>query len=882
MSSVAGGLVGILVSDFSKEASYLCRFKTYVEDFEEKKSSLDAKRIIVLQAVEEAKMRNETQVSAEVLKWLRQTDYYISQEDPIPMKTCLFGWCPNFCWNYRQGKKVAKWTREITDLIKKGDFSRVAHGNELPGIEFYSQNFIDFESRESEFQKLVNALEDVNFSMIGLYGMGGTGKTTLAKQVGILVKNSGAFGRVIFVVVPSPPDIKKIQLNIASQLPLYLEEGKEEVYSRILWTRIASYDKRVLIILDGMWEELDLTDIGIPHGSNHMNCCVLITTRNSRVCDVMGSQRTIGLQTLTTDQDALNLFVEHVGITKGDLMFNEYMNRAREIVRECGGLPIAIVTIATTFKSWPLREWKIALEALQRCEPLHNVHEGMTQVYDALRSSYDRLEGSAKHVFLLCSLFPQGYEIPLHLLCKLSVGLGLFEEVHNCLAARSKAIRVKDILKSSSLLFEPKEACVMMHRMVREMALWVSNKDVQVIMDSRTSAKSHIRFLFWSRDDLPSQFDGTKLEILVLWIKGKVKTEDSYSIFEEMARLRVLVLHCASDHKYVTVSLKLLHSLKNIRTLILDAWRLGDISVLKVLRGLEIIELTNCLIDELPDEITELKNLRSLGLRKCKIERNNPFEVIERCIQLEELDFVLNCNSEDWKEDGEIENIDEVVPDVSPPTLKRYSIACPHLKYFYHDDNGMLNCFNTENLKSLISNAMFKNIVRTAEVLELGEVRGVGWKNLVPDIIPLENGGMNDLTKLCLYSLVDMECLVDTSNYDLDSKVEVFSHLVQLFLDGVDVRELYRGPMISGFLERLEILKLRNCKNLRNIFSDRNLKLPQLKVLHLINCSAFQSSIFQSSVAQSLEQLQELIISDFEELERIITYESLGEGIVEN
>ncbi|XP_028806858.1 uncharacterized protein LOC114761610 [Neltuma alba] len=858
MTSAVGGLAEILVTDLSKE-------------------------------VEEAKKRNETQVDFEVQQWIQEADSYISREDPMPMKTCLFGWCPNFCRNYLRGKKVAKWTREITSLIEKCDFSRVVHGNEPPGIEFYSQNFIDFESRESEFQKLVKALEDVNFSMIGLYGMGGTGKTTLAKQLGIQVKNSGAFGRVIFVVVPSPPDIKKIQLNIAGQLRLDLGEGKEEMYSRILWTRIASDEKRVLIILDGMWEKLNLKDIGIPYGPNHMNCCVLITTRDSRVCDGMGCQPTIGLQTLTTDQDTLNLFVEHVGTTKEDLIFNEYMSLAREIVRECGGLPITIVTVATTLKSWRPRDWKIALEALQRCEPLHNVHEGMTKVYNEgmtkvyndLRSSYDRLEESAKHVFLLCSLFPQGYEIPLHLLCKLSVGLGLFEEVHNYLAARSKAIRVKEIIKSSSLLFEPKEAYVKMHRMVREMALWVSNKDMQVVMDSRTSVKSHIRFLFWSRYGLPNQFDGTKLEILILWIKGKVKMEDSYSIFEEMARLRVLVLHYAGDHKYVAVSLKPLHSLKNVRTLILDGWRLGDISVLKVLRGLEIIELTNCSIDELPDEIRKLKSLRSLGLRKCKIERNNPFEVIERCIQLEELDFVLNCNSEDWKEDGEIENIDEVVPDVSPPTLKRYSIACPHLKYFYHDDNGMLNCLNTENVKSLISNAMFENIVRTAEVLELGEIRGVGWKNLVPDIIPLENGGMNDLTKLCLYSLVDMECIVDTSNYDLDSKVEVFSHLVQLFLDGVDMRELYRGPMISGFLERLEILKLRNCKKLRSVFFDRNLKLPQLKVLHLINCPMFQSSIFQSSVAQNLEQLQELIISDFEELKRIITYESLGEGIVE-
>ncbi|XP_054818582.1 uncharacterized protein LOC129318077 isoform X2 [Prosopis cineraria] len=318
-----------------------------------------------------------------------------------------------------------------------------------------------------------------------------------------------------------------------------------------------------------------------------------------------------------------------------------------------------------------------------------------------------------------------------------------------------------------------------------------------------------------------------------------------------------------------------------MQTLILDGWELGDISILKNLQSLVTLELKNCIIIELPKDIKELKKLRLLGLRKCEIQKNNPFKVIETCSQLEELYFVKNEDVEDWKLHLDKETRDEITHDISPPILGMFSIACDGYEYFNGDDNGLLRCFNTKHVEDLISKSMFKYIVGRAEVLELGKREETGWKCLIPDIIPVKDGGMNDLIKLCLYEWDEIEYLIDTRKHCYS---EAFSKLVELHLNGVDVKELCGGLPPSGFLKKLQILNLRECKKLHNIFFDVNFKVPHLKILTLRNCPMFQPSIFPLFVAQSLVQLENFTIGDCEDLKSLITYESLGNelGDVDN
>ena len=86
-----------------------------------------------------------------------------------------------------------------------------------------------------------------------------------------------------------------------------LKEGEEAEHSQALWDRISKDKKKFLIILDDVWEKLDLREVGIPCGHDNNNCYVLITTRHSKVCEVMRCQPIVRLYTLD-EKEALSLF----------------------------------------------------------------------------------------------------------------------------------------------------------------------------------------------------------------------------------------------------------------------------------------------------------------------------------------------------------------------------------------------------------------------------------------------------------------------------------------------------------------------------------------------------------------------------------------------
>ncbi|TXG66921.1 hypothetical protein EZV62_008196 [Acer yangbiense] len=119
--------------------------------------------------------------------------------------------------------------------------------------------------------------------MIGLYGMGGVGKTTLAKVVGEEAKEKKLFDEVVMVTVTQNPDVKNMQTHIADLLGLKFEEETIEVRAQRLCLRL-NKEKTILIILDDVWEKLDLTIIGIPFGDDHKGCTILLTTRQQQVC----------------------------------------------------------------------------------------------------------------------------------------------------------------------------------------------------------------------------------------------------------------------------------------------------------------------------------------------------------------------------------------------------------------------------------------------------------------------------------------------------------------------------------------------------------------------------------------------------------------------
>ncbi|KAI9107736.1 hypothetical protein K1719_021399 [Acacia pycnantha] len=799
------GTLVILRQDVIPWGSYFNRSYPKIELWERKLEK-------VQEDIKDAKRYNQYQNDREIQNWIVDAENWIVEAENLIQKKAEIRlmrfdtWCLR---QFRQGKRLAQRTLTIQEHMKKCNFGTIACPAELLVKKYHaSRNFIDFESRKTKFEQLVKALKDGN--MVGLQGMGGMGKTTLAIQVGKHFEESKTFEKVIFVVVSNSPDVKKIQGDIANQLDLPLKEIGEEDRSVRLWSSIHENAKNLLIILDDVWEELNLERIGIPFGPDQKNCYVLITTRRSNVCQAMTCQQTVRLRILN-DEDALRLFQFHA---KSDdrSSRNEWEDLARGFLKECGGLPVAIVALASTLKNRHVGEWIEALRALKNSMLLVDVDEDLEKVYSCLRLSYDYLHNKkAQELFLLCSIFPEDYEFPINLVIRLGIGSGIFEEADDYYGARRQALLVTKKLIDSSLLHKVGEKeCVKMHDLVREVAQWIAKKDIQVIKDSRITLKTNTRFVFWSGDDFPDQFDETNLEILLLWISGNVLVKDPNVFFARMSRLKILFL-------------------------------LGDISILKNIQSLVTLEFKNCLIIELPRNILELKKLRWLGIRNCEIQKNNPFEVIERCSQLEEVYFVQNFEVEDWNTEDDKEIEDETAQDIFPPKLQVFSIAYNGFRRFPGDDNGLRRCFNSKQIKHLISDAMFKTLVRSAEVLELGEMRQ-SWKNLAPDKFP------------SIQNVEAPEAPTKDTNIGIPNAT-MKHHTISVSQGSCGSSKMMKTMHTAECLMRYP------------------LSLQNIREMTLIGCSKLKS-LFNVSIATTMIMLENLYMRGCEDLKDIITNET--------
>ena len=125
--------------------------------------------------------------------------------------------------------------------------------------------------------------------MIGIWGLGGIGKTTLVKNLNNELNNTSTqlFGIVIWATVSKNVDIKNAQTQIANRLNLELkmEESVEGIAIR-LHQRLMNEEK-YLLILDDVCQKLDLDNLGVPQPDVHKGSKIILTTRFMEVCRKM-------------------------------------------------------------------------------------------------------------------------------------------------------------------------------------------------------------------------------------------------------------------------------------------------------------------------------------------------------------------------------------------------------------------------------------------------------------------------------------------------------------------------------------------------------------------------------------------------------------------
>ncbi|WVZ23462.1 hypothetical protein V8G54_002006 [Vigna mungo] len=838
-----------LVCGALNQLRYPCCFKNFVKRLEEEESNLIITRDSVQKFVTHVK--KQARKPSEIMdKWLEDAIndvHNVNQllEEARTQKHCCFKHCPNWIWRYHVGKKLANKTMDLEKFIEKGrkyvPFDRIAT---LPSntLDMLSEKCMNFESRQSVYEQLLDAVKNNDVSMIGLYGMGGCGKTTLAMEVRKLVETEHLFEKVLFVPVSSTVEVRRIQEKIASSVQFEFPETEEMQRAQRLCSRLTQ-EKNIFIILDDVWEKLDFGRIGIPSSEHHKGCKILITTRSEDVCISMDCQRKIYLPILT-DDEAWTLFQNKALISEATSHTLKDMGKL--ISDECKGLPVAIAAVACSLKGKAETVWSVALNKLRRSKPI-NIERGLIDPYKCLQLSYDNLDDiEAKSLFLLCSVFPEDSEIPVEILTRCAIGLGVVGEVDSYEEARSEVIAAKIKLVSCCLLSDADHERVKMHDIVRDVAHIIAQNENKMIKcevekDVRVEQNS-VRYLWCLK--FPNDLDCSNLEFL--YLRTKMKEFDG--IFKRMGMLKVLILYNDGDGK-TPLSIISFKTLTNLRVLFISNFELSDFSFFGGMKNLQSLSLYNCLLPSFSELQTDVAiSLKSLELNGCNIKVKS-FEVIKRIPLLEEL-YIIDIEGE-WDANSK-DNIEFFKKFSVPETLQRYGIVLGSHK-FKHFNSGDIDIHGRTLLLNHfdVSNKVIKGLARKAKDLFVGNIHG-GAKNMIPDIFQIEGGGLNELNTLDIIDSKELECLIDTRSQS--------SEVVTLF-------------------SKLHTLGIENMRNLRVIwhcFLPANGPFENLEKLVLSFCPRL-TFLFTYVVARNLVKLKILEISSCDKLKHILTYDEKSE-----
>ncbi|ESR45735.1 hypothetical protein CICLE_v10003164mg [Citrus x clementina] len=755
LKSIVPGVVNCLSPHAQREFSYWYNSAANFENLKAELDGLKDERESIQRRVSEAERKSE-KIEEKVEKWLVNANKSIEQaakfilDEEKANERCLMGLFPNWITRYQHGKKAETEKEALFKLREEaGRFDdRISYRTVPEDIWLKShKGYEAFESRLSALKAIQNALIDVDVSIIWVYGMAGIGKTTLVKEFARRAIEDKLYDMVAFSEVTQSPDIKKIQEEIAETLGLQLSEEPESRRASRLYERVKN-EKKILVILDNIWKPLDLGTIGIPFGVEHRGCKLLFTTRD---LDIMA----------------------------GDYVENrELESTATSVAKACGGLPIALTTVAKALRKKELPVWKNALQEL-RTPSEASFDEGVpAEAYSTIELSYKYLRGEQlKKTFLLCSLITPTYIMDLF---KYSMGLGAFKSVHKLEDAHNKLHAWVHQLRDSCLLLEDGGSKYFsMHDVVRDVAISIACRDkIGFVVRNEDdwkwpNADELKKYLAISLkdstiNDIPEGSESLQLELLVMSPKNSFAVPNiPENFFKRTKKLRVLDL---TRMRLLSLPSSI-GLLVNLQTLCLNQSILGGIDI-AIIGKLENLEILSFLQSDMPKALGQLTKLRLLDLTDCFHLKVIAPNVISSLIRLEEL-YMYNCSIE-WE--VEIANskrsnasLDELMHlrrlttleiDVKNESMLPKSFLARELERFKISiGNGDRKISRALKLKLDFMDICSLKLqgINNVECLWLDKLQGI--ENV---LFNLDTEGFSQLKVLCVQNNPDFFCIVDS------------------------------------------------------------------------------------------------------------------------
>ncbi|KAK4565209.1 hypothetical protein RGQ29_007033 [Quercus rubra] len=509
--------------------------------------------------------------------------------------------------------------------------------------------------RDEEKEKIIEVLltnvsdDQDNLAIYAVWGMGGLGKTTLAQLVYNDARVERHFELRIWVCVSFDFQIRRLVRAIIesidgsscslSELDPLQKQLQEKLRGR-----------KFLLVLDDVrnegqkeWDHLKDTLMCGAKGS-----MLIVTTRIEKIALMMATVLPIHHIGCLSDDDSWSLFKGCAfGLERAEERL-ELESIGKEIVKKCGGVPLAINALGSLVCSKRTKsEWLIVKES-----PIWNLQESENSILPALMLSYHHLSPHLRQCFAYCCVFPKDHELEMDKLIQLWMANGFIPskgpselydfgvDIFNELVRRSFFQDVKEenlgyiTCKMHDLMHDLAQS-IMRHECIAV----ESSKDVKV--EGRIF---HIFYDMISSQDISFNEDLHKVRSLRSCL-GRFRYPVSWSFFLKQKYLRVL--------DFTSVEQEVPSSIDNLKHL-----RYLDMSesTIKVLPKsttclviLQTLKLDKCRsLCELPKGMKHMKSLMYLGITGCDSLTRMP-EGMGQLTCLQSLSFFIVGNKNGYQ-----------------------------------------------------------------------------------------------------------------------------------------------------------------------------------------------------------------------------------------